>query len=418
MSNPESSVGSDGGEQPGERWRDTIEIERLDEHACVARLPPRARADEPPQLSLDASRPLCGLLLEDPERGELALVVDHPFHGRGAERADELVLEIALADEEAEPLELLPGLPDVEPRPLERTPVVAFLTCIAEPRQPDPMPAFAEQREKRADPLRASELHDLHALLVEVAAQPSCQRLDRNPVALTLDEYERARGGHAETMRQRVLSHRSHHAHGNHVQGRRHSSRREADMTMTQYYTATSLDGFIADEHHSLDWLFKCKQDRAGPLNYAEFIAGVGALAMGSTTYEWILEHEFAGKDPADWRWPYDQPTWVFTHRDLAVVPDARIEFTSDDVAEMHRRLVEAAGGRNVWIVGGGDLVGQFADAGLLDEVIVYIAPVTLGAGAPLLPRRLDLRLDVLAQNEDFACARYGVVRGEVTGQD
>jgi dihydrofolate reductase len=73
--------------------------------------------------------------------------------------------------------------------------------------------------------------------------------------------------------------------------------------------------------------------------------------------------------------------------------------------------MVAAAGGRNVWIVGGGDLAGQFDDAGLLDEVIVYVAPVTLGAGAPLLPRRIELRLDELARNGDFACARFAVVR-------
>ena len=53
----------------------------------------------------------------------------------------------------------------------------------------------------------------------------------------------------------------------------------------------------------------------------------------------------------------------------------------------------------------------QFADAGLLDEVIVYIAPVTLGSGAPLLPRRVELRLEELGRNRDFACARYAVVR-------
>ena len=182
-------------------------------------------------------------------------------------------------------------------------------------------------------------------------------------------------------------------------------------MSLTQYYTATSLDGFIADPDNSLDWLFTRNQERDGPLNYADFIAGVGALAMGSTTYEWILDHEFKDKDPSEWKWPYDIPCWVFTHRDLPVVPDAKIEFASGDVAPVHAELVRAAGERNVWIVGGGDLVGQFADAGLLDEVIVYIAPVTLGAGAPLLSRRLELRLEELARNVDFAAARYSVVR-------
>ncbi len=72
--------------------------------------------------------------------------------------------------------------------------------------------------------------------------------------------------------------------------------------------------------------------------------------------------------------------------------------------------MVGAAGDRNVWIVGGGDLAGQFADAGLLDEVIVSIAPVTLVAGKPLLPRRIELRLEELGRNGDFACAKYSVV--------
>jgi dihydrofolate reductase len=182
-------------------------------------------------------------------------------------------------------------------------------------------------------------------------------------------------------------------------------------MSLTQYYTATTLDGFIADPDDSLEWLFTRDQDRAGPLNYAAFIADVGALAMGSTTYEWILEHEFADKRPADWKWPYEIPCWVFTHRELAVVPDAQVAFTSDPVETVHARMVEAAGGKNLWLVGGGDLVGQFADAGLLDEVIVYLAPVTLGAGKPLLPRNVELRLEETARNGDFVTARYAVVR-------
>ena len=132
---------------------------------------------------------------------------------------------------------------------------------------------------------------------------------------------------------------------------------------------------------------------------------------MGSTTYEWILDHEFAGKEPSEWKWPYELPCWVFTHRQLQVVPDAPIEFTSADVATVHAEMVAAAAGRNVWIVGGGDLAGQFADAGLLDEVLVTIAPVTLGAGAPLLPRRLELRLDEVGRNGDFVAASFSVVR-------
>jgi dihydrofolate reductase len=181
-------------------------------------------------------------------------------------------------------------------------------------------------------------------------------------------------------------------------------------VSLTQYYTATTLDGFIADPDNSLEWLFTREREDDGPLNYGEFIAEVGAMAMGSTTYEWILDHEFAGKDPTEWKWPYEIPCWVFTHRQLPVIPDARIEFTSADVAVVHEQMLVAAGDRNVWIVGGGDLAGQFADEGLLDEVIVSIAPVTLGDGAPLLPRRIELRLEELGRNGDFVSARFSVV--------
>ena len=180
-------------------------------------------------------------------------------------------------------------------------------------------------------------------------------------------------------------------------------------MSLTQYYTATTLDGFIADAENSLEWLFTRRHEDDGLLSYGPFYAEVGALAMGRTTYEWILDHEFAGKDPSEWKWPYDEPCWVFTHRELPVVPNARIEFVRGDVVPVHEAMVAAAGGRNVWIAGGGDLAGQFADAGLLDEVLVTIAPVTLGA--PLLPRRLELRLEEVGRNGDFAAARYSVVR-------
>lgn len=182
-------------------------------------------------------------------------------------------------------------------------------------------------------------------------------------------------------------------------------------MTKTIFYTATSLDGFIADENHSLEWLFHQEQDRSGPLNYDDFFAEVGALAMGRSTYDWILDHEFKDKPVEDWKWTYSVPTWVFTHREPQVVPGADITFTSDDVPAVHEAMVKGADGRNVWIVGGGDLAGQFADHGLLDEVIVAFAPVMLGAGAPLLPRRLDLETVEVHRNGAFACGRYRVVK-------
>jgi len=176
----------------------------------------------------------------------------------------------------------------------------------------------------------------------------------------------------------------------------------------TQYFTASSVDGFIADPDNSLSWLLSRDVSAGGPMSYAGFFESVGAMVMGATTYRWILEHDV---DPDTGRpWPYDIPCWVFSHRDLPEV-EGDVRFVREAVSELHAEMVAAASGRNVWVVGGGDLAGQFADAGLLDEVWVQYAPVTLGSGAPLLPRRLELRLEEVGRNRDFACARYGVVR-------
>lgn len=161
----------------------------------------------------------------------------------------------------------------------------------------------------------------------------------------------------------------------------------------TQYYTATSLDGFIADPDDSLEWLFPLAD--LGETSYPGFIREVGALAMGSATYEWLLRHVVGAEPPQPW--PYDQPTWVFTTRSLPGVPGADIRFVQGDVRPVHAAMAEAAAGRNLWIVGGGDLAGQFHDAGLLDEIFVQIGSVTLGAGKPLLPRTITsppLRLE------------------------
>lgn len=121
----------------------------------------------------------------------------------------------------------------------------------------------------------------------------------------------------------------------------------------------------------SLDWLFRLG-DPAGT-SYPTFIKDIGAIAMGSTTYEWPLRHAVGPDAPQRQSWPYDQPAWVFSTRTLPPLPDADIRFVRGDVRPVHEAMVTAAEGRNVWIAGGGDLVGQFHDQGLLDELFVQI---------------------------------------------
>lgn len=179
----------------------------------------------------------------------------------------------------------------------------------------------------------------------------------------------------------------------------------------TQYYTASSLDGFIATDDHSLEWLFPL--GNIEDTGYPQFIADVGAVAMGSSTYEWMLRHVIAPTSGEPQAWPYTQPTWIFSTRELPRVEGANLHFVRGDVRLVHAQMREAAGDRNLWLVGGGELVGQFHDVGLLDEIIVQVGSVTLGSGRPLLPRRItspSLRLtSARAIGPGFAELRYAV---------
>lgn len=198
----------------------------------------------------------------------------------------------------------------------------------------------------------------------------------------------------------------------------------------TQYFTSTSLDGFIATLDDSLDWLFQLGD--ADETSYPSFIANIGAIAMGSSTYEWMLRHltpstdlttaahvpkgaSASDQEPRALAWPYTQPTWVFSSRKLPAVSGADIRFVQGDIRPVHEQMLQAAGGNNIWLVGGGELVGQFHDAGLLDDVFVQIGSVTLGSGKPLLPREIafpPLRLISVRQlGTVFAELHYEVAK-------
>ena len=181
----------------------------------------------------------------------------------------------------------------------------------------------------------------------------------------------------------------------------------------TQYCTASSLDGFIATDDHSLEWLFQLGD--VNDTGCQDFIRDVGALAMGSSTCEWMLRHVVKPAAGPGHARPYAQPTWVFSSRRRDAVAGADIRFASGDVRPVHRQMRDAAGERNVWLVGGGNLAGQFHDAGLLDELIVQVGSVTLGSGRPLLPRRIafpPLRLTSARMiGPGFAELRYELPR-------
>lgn len=182
-------------------------------------------------------------------------------------------------------------------------------------------------------------------------------------------------------------------------------------MARVIFNTATTLNGFLADDADSLDWLFAVPGADDAESDFGGFLEGVATLVMGSTTYEWLVDHENLVEHPEKWYYT-GKPAFVLSTRTLPVVAGADIRFRSGDVTAIWDEIRDAAGDRDVWLVGGGDLVGQFADAGILDEIRVSIAPVTLLSGRPLLPRRLEsdrLRLESVQQAGQFVELVYSV---------
>jgi len=161
-------------------------------------------------------------------------------------------------------------------------------------------------------------------------------------------------------------------------------------MTKTQYYCASSLDGYIAETDDTIDWLLKYEGSFEGegvePIkgSYQRYYQGVGALVMGSATYEFVLA-ELS-------EWPYKgKPTWVLSSRDLPkpAGEEVDVRIVNANVPDLYDEMIAAAGERNLWVIGGGNVASQFADASLLDEVLVTVVPVVLGKGKPLFDRRL-----------------------------
>jgi dihydrofolate reductase len=168
-------------------------------------------------------------------------------------------------------------------------------------------------------------------------------------------------------------------------------------MPKVTYFTATSLDGYIADENSSLDWLFETPHGD-DETSWERLMAESAALVMGGTTYRWMIDHDpemLTG--PEKWREYYaERPVWVFTHAtDLPEVQGTQVRFVQGDVKPVYDEIAATVDG-GIWLVGGGDLVG------------------TLGAGAPLLPRRITSKrmrvIDVMQTGEQVQI-RYRIAR-------
>jgi len=181
--------------------------------------------------------------------------------------------------------------------------------------------------------------------------------------------------------------------------------------------SATTLNGWIADPDNSLAWLFAVPGGTEPDATLLPQNATV--MVEGSTTYEWVLAEGDILAHPEKWQeFHGERPTFVFTTRELPVPAGADIRFLTGPVADALPLIRAAAGDGDIWVVGGGDLAGQFFDVGALDRIAVSVAPVTLTGGAPLFPRNAGserLTLVSAQAHGQFARLVYDVRSADVT---
>lgn len=156
-------------------------------------------------------------------------------------------------------------------------------------------------------------------------------------------------------------------------------------MSKVVYYVASTMDGYIATKEHTLGWLesYEISSD-ATP--YEEFYQTIGALIMGSKTYEWILANS-----PNEW--PYrDLPIFVISKKILEKPSCADITFVQDSATDLAEKAKKLADGKDVWVVGGGKTAAYFANSKELDQLFITTIPTFIGDGVSLLPVEKEIK--------------------------
>ena len=139
-------------------------------------------------------------------------------------------------------------------------------------------------------------------------------------------------------------------------------------------YIATSLDGFIAEKDGGLDWLEKFPHPEGEDYGYVDLLNRIDTTLMGRNTFDFVANY--------DGPFPYpDTTNYVFSNRDIeSILP---IEIISGDAVAFLKHL-KSKRGKDIWLIGGGHLNTSFANAGLIDEIILTQIPVFLGEGIPV----------------------------------
>ncbi len=158
-------------------------------------------------------------------------------------------------------------------------------------------------------------------------------------------------------------------------------------------YLAASADGYIARPDGDVEWLNR--RPHTEDYGMREFYSGIDTILLGRKTYDWAINY-WARQGKTEGQFDTTVKHYVFS-RNPPARPAAGVEFVTEPVQPFAQRL-RAAPGKHIWMMGGGDLIASFLDAGELDELDIHVIPVFIGEGIPLVaPRHRDIELRLLA---------------------
>ena len=169
-----------------------------------------------------------------------------------------------------------------------------------------------------------------------------------------------------------------------------------------------SLDGFIAGPGDSMDWGGRPLAEFVDVDDFAAVAAATGAMLVGRRT--WDVGARMEAEKPGTVDYPFTGPMFLLTHRPLDP-PNPDVTILSGDIGEAVATALAAAGDKDLEILGA-DVAGQCLERGLVDEILVYVAPVLLGAGIPFSSPDVtfkELELVSSKQSRDVGMLRFRV---------
>lgn len=145
-------------------------------------------------------------------------------------------------------------------------------------------------------------------------------------------------------------------------------------MKKIKLYIATSIDGYIARNDGDLDWLTEYPNPEKTDYEYLSFFNSIDTVIMGGRTFRDILCMDVV--------WPYKDKTTYVISRNSYIQKDS-IQFISQNIVETVSQLRETEG-KDIWLVGGGEVISMMLNHDLIDEMIITIIPIILGNGIVL----------------------------------